>query len=1106
MATIQPIEARSVHQIQSGQVIVDLCSVVKELVENSLDAGTTSLDIRFKNYGLESIEVQDNGCGIAPDDFETIALKHYTSKLSTYDDLASLQTFGFRGEALSSLCALSNFHIVTATASDGPKGTRLDFESSGKVKTKSVVASTKGTIVAVENIFKNLPVRRKELEKNIKREYAKVLGLLHAYTCISTGVRFTVSNHPAKGKKVIAFQTKANPTTRENISNVYGAKTMLALLPLDLKLVMNPTAASTQSAKAWATQDDASERDIRLLGHISRPVVGEGRQTPDRQMFFVNSRPCALPQVAKAINDVYKGYNITQSPFIFANLKMDTNAYDVNVSPDKRTILLHDQTALLEALKVSLIDLFESHDQSVPQATPLGNRKLPAFKPPSVMREQSTGGEVTAQFKSPLVSNLPSIPAVPSQPEPASSATTSSSEPANLDGGVLRPFLTRDTEDRDSVDRANIAAAAAKRRRQMAQNGSQREDPQGPARVDVMGPPEKPRSVTSHNLPRPVQDFNARLDIAAQEPQKLLTSFVRASDIIHDTELIAPPLPKTPRRKERPDEGSDAEGSIPSILNTSKKLTSGVVPNAFDRMRPMRTPQETATVTIGNQRTMTTLGTPEAKRRRIHTPKFDLDGRKPTQPSPLFVRSMRSFSAPGTRMEAESSQDQIDEEEQRQALEAISGDSRRSISTSSMTAMTEDSEMLDLDDGPEVPPATPALFLASDDVSDGEYMDEAEKKARDKARVERMIALAEEAAARPSSDHLKRAKSVLTNRRVKKDSTLKILQKISYPVARIEKILSSITKAMQAHDATALALERARPDGTQATNGEERLSLTVSKSDFKGMRIVGQFNLGFILAMRLAAPSVGRKGKCQPVNSRCNDELFIIDQHASDEKYNFERFQTETIIQNQPLVHPRLLELTAIEEEIIQNFKDVLHKNGFKIEIDLSGDTSVGQRCRLVSLPMSREVVFDAHDLEELIALLNEGAGIHARPSKVRKMFAMRACRISIMVGKALTQQQMQKVVRHMGEIDKPWNCPHGRPTMRHLYSMDQWSGWKEGDGVQGLGEKTKKTDWAAYVKKGKMSGALSKASKEKAKDDGKKWLFIQSQEVSSRFQECKAT
>lgn len=126
-------------------------------------------------------------------------LKHYTSKLSSYDDLSSLNTFGFRGEAISSLCALSKFHIVTAQENEAPRGKRLDFEVSGKLKGTSVIACQKGTIVAVEDLFYNLPVRRRELEKNIKREYSKVLGVLHAYACISTGVKFSVSNHMTKG-------------------------------------------------------------------------------------------------------------------------------------------------------------------------------------------------------------------------------------------------------------------------------------------------------------------------------------------------------------------------------------------------------------------------------------------------------------------------------------------------------------------------------------------------------------------------------------------------------------------------------------------------------------------------------------------------------------------------------------------------------------------------------------------------------------------------------------------------------------------------------------------------------------------------------------------
>ena len=228
-----------------------------------------NVEVRFKNNGLEAIEVQDNGVGISRENYETIgtstsittvifdwqywigvALKHYTSKLSSYDDLTSLTTFGFRGEALSSLCALSSFHVITARADEVPKGTMLDFEISGRLKGTQVVASQRGTTVVVEKLFMNLPVRRRELEKNVKREYGKVVGLLQAYACISTNTKFVVSNMMAKGKKAIVFATKGNPTTRENIANVYGAKALSGLVALDLSFEMKRTKLM-QSGTEW---------------------------------------------------------------------------------------------------------------------------------------------------------------------------------------------------------------------------------------------------------------------------------------------------------------------------------------------------------------------------------------------------------------------------------------------------------------------------------------------------------------------------------------------------------------------------------------------------------------------------------------------------------------------------------------------------------------------------------------------------------------------------------------------------------------------------------------------------------------------------------------
>ncbi|UZP34586.1 hypothetical protein NXS19_002402 [Fusarium pseudograminearum] len=201
MATIKQIDGRTVHQIQSGQVIVDLCSVVKELVENSVDSGATSIDVRFKNQGLDLIEVADNGSGIAPDNYPSVALKHHTSKLSSYSDIATLETFGFRGEALASLCALSTVSITTCQQGEAPKGSKLSFEPSGKLSGTAIVAASKGTTVSVERLFHNLPVRRRELERNIKREWNKVIALLGQYACIQTKNEVLCFSATLKGKE-----------------------------------------------------------------------------------------------------------------------------------------------------------------------------------------------------------------------------------------------------------------------------------------------------------------------------------------------------------------------------------------------------------------------------------------------------------------------------------------------------------------------------------------------------------------------------------------------------------------------------------------------------------------------------------------------------------------------------------------------------------------------------------------------------------------------------------------------------------------------------------------------------------------------------------------
>lgn len=139
---------------------------------------------------------------------------------------------------------------------------KLEFEPSGKLKSQTVTAASKGTTVTVGNLFKTLPVRRKELERNVKREFAKVLGVLQAYAGVCKGVKMNVWNIPSKGKKTIAFATKGNPTTRENIANVFGAKTLTALVALELEFELE----STTKGKGVGVVEDGYESAPRDEG------------------------------------------------------------------------------------------------------------------------------------------------------------------------------------------------------------------------------------------------------------------------------------------------------------------------------------------------------------------------------------------------------------------------------------------------------------------------------------------------------------------------------------------------------------------------------------------------------------------------------------------------------------------------------------------------------------------------------------------------------------------------------------------------------------------------------------------------------------------------
>lgn len=888
-------------------------------------------------------------------------MKHHTSKLSTYDDIGTLETFGFRGEALASLCALSAMSVTTCLAEEAPKGSKLTFEPSGKVKDVAVVAAQRGTTVSVENLFHNLPVRRRELERNIKREWNKVIALLNQYACIQTNLKFSVSQQPTKGRKILLFSTKGNLTTRDNIINIFGAKASQGLVPLELSLEVQP---STQRVPLQAGLDStALSNEVKVIGHVSRPSHGDGRQTPDRQMFFVNSRPCGLPQFAKVFNEVYRSYNSSQSPFILADIQLDTHLYDVNVSPDKRTILLHEQNHLLETLRSSLTELFDAQDQTVPVSQLLRTPK-PA-------------------------------------PQVGAGGVSAAASQATADPSTTLIYTT-------SATRSKILGSSTK-------SSDSPRTPSIPAKASIFSKPalalRQDRDASQSAKTSPFDRWLAGSNSKVTQPSS------SDEEVADDPE--APESSSSESEMELEQSQDVGEGS--------DEMHSGSRPKRTASKRPLDPSQDTeGDPDIGSED-----GEPPAKRhytRSNNTITVSVT-------SPALDSVPHSITVQPTDKDDEESSGEIEDSDAEEEPVEILVQGERESDEAKDSAASEARE--DNETAPETPPRdSHPQEEAEDEVV---YTPDADPKDIIPSPKPKPRQTATSALLQPTYRRKGAAMSLVQNLELE-DNELQLQMKCwaDRNVKRVLKPLGS----QHVEDITA-------PDA------EAKLPLIITKADFAKMRVAGQFNLGFIIAVRPKDPDH---------SSSQHDELFIIDQHASDEKYNFERLQDTTVLQSQRLVVPKQLELTALEEEIVMQSTNAIEANGFKIDVDLDGEYPVGQRCQLTSLPLSRDTTFNLADLEELISLLSDESAetrVIPRPSKVRKMFAMRACRSSVMIGKPLTLRQMYSLTNHMGELDKPWNCPHGRPTMRHLCRLDTWdsAGWNGDTGSMS------KATWLAYAR-----------------------------------------
>ena len=318
MGNIVLLDELTINKIAAGEVIERPASVIKEMVENSIDAGATNITIEIKNGGISYIRITDNGKGMEKDDLEIAFERHATSKIRSADDLNIVKSMGFRGEALASIAAIANVELCSKTALDDV-GHKIIVEA-GKVLEQEEIGCSKGTTITVKNLFFNTPVRYKFLKKDYT-ESGYIEDAISRLALINTHIAFKLIN---TGKTII--QTNGDGNVNNVIFSIYGKDIAKAILPINYMY-----------------------EGVIITGVVGKPEIA--RSNRGNQIFFVNKRYIKDKTLSSATEKAFKGLlPIGKYGFIILNIEIDPGTVDVNVHPAKLEVRFQDENRVFKAV------------------------------------------------------------------------------------------------------------------------------------------------------------------------------------------------------------------------------------------------------------------------------------------------------------------------------------------------------------------------------------------------------------------------------------------------------------------------------------------------------------------------------------------------------------------------------------------------------------------------------------------------------------------------------------------------------------------------------------------------------------------------------------
>lgn len=365
MSNIHVLDQITIDKIAAGEVIERPASVVKELVENAIDAGSGSVTVEIKEGGISYMRIADNGCGIARDDVQNAFLRHSTSKIRAAEDLEHIASLGFRGEALSSIAAVSQVEMITKTK-EQLLGTRYQI-AGGKEEELEDTGASDGTTFLIRQLFYNVPARRKFLKTPIT-EASHVGDLMTRLALSHPEISFQFINNGQS-----RLHTSGNGNLKDVIYHVYGREITANLIPLEYK-----------------------NNGLSLSGYIGAPLISRGNRNFEN--YFINGRYVKSNIIYRAIEDAYKDFSMQHKfPFTVFHITIDGEHVDVNVHPTKMELRFNNQQEVYNTL-YEAIDSALHGRELIPKVT-LDEPKVPRAEAVPVTKEKqnfrTTGSSVS---------------------------------------------------------------------------------------------------------------------------------------------------------------------------------------------------------------------------------------------------------------------------------------------------------------------------------------------------------------------------------------------------------------------------------------------------------------------------------------------------------------------------------------------------------------------------------------------------------------------------------------------------------------------------------------------------------------------------------------